>query len=94
MAKPVDTDNGPIKAVRSAAFKYLRAQLLSAIVKAAPFLFTKATAWFFNPVLGFFADKLIDFLLEKTILGLALIWIAIDLSYEVSTAENATKKLN
>lgn len=91
---PIDTSKESIVgSLRGVVLKYVKQQILAELVKAAPWLFTKWLMWLTNPVLEVLLNFFLGYILDRTILGLSLIWISIDLAYEVNTAEDATKKL-
>ncbi len=64
-------------------------QAASELILAAPFF-----AWpVINPVTVFILTKLITLLVQKTAIGLSLLWINLSISYEVSSQESATAAL-
>lgn len=85
--------DGLIDALRGIALNYLKSQVMAWIVKSAPWLFVRGLSWLTNPLIGFFIDRLLIFLLDRTILGLSLAWISVDVQYEVTGAEQAARRL-
>lgn len=54
--------------------------------------------WVFGlPVIGymtrFFIERIVGWAVQESAVGLSLLWIQVDLSYEVGSAEEAAKKL-
>lgn len=91
---PIDTSKESIiGSLRGVVLKYVKQQVLAELAKAAPWLFTRWLIWLTNPALEVLLNFFLGYILDRTILGLSLIWISIDLAYEVNTAEDATKKL-
>jgi hypothetical protein len=92
--QPIDTAKGSIiDGLKGIALRYLRQQIMAKLIEAAPWLFGRALGWMANPLVGFAIDTFLGFLLDKTILGVALVWIATDVQYDVKSAEDATAKL-
>lgn len=85
--------DGLTTALRNVVIDTLKKQAMAWAIKQAPWLFSKYLAWFTNPVVGFIMEKIVAWAVDETALGLSLAWIAYDIQYEVSTAEEATKKL-
>lgn len=46
-----------------------------------------------SPIVSFVVTKVASWLIRETFLGLSLLWIILDVSYEVSDVESATAKL-
>lgn len=87
-----EVKQGLIDGLEAVAVEYLKKQIMAELVKAAPWLFGKAIGWLSNPLIGAFLDFLLSFLVEKTVLGLSLAYIAVDIQYEVKNAEDSAKK--
>lgn len=54
--------------------------------------------WVFGlPVIGymtrFFIDRIVGWAVQESAVGLSLLWIQVDMSYEIKSAEEAAKKL-
>jgi phosphate/sulfate permease len=92
--QPVDTGKDSlIGGLKGLAMKYAKEQALGALAKSAPWLFGKAIGWLANPILGFFLDMILGYFLDQTILGLSLVYIAVDVQYDVKSAEEVAAKL-
>ncbi len=92
--QPVDTAKGSlIDGLKGIAINYIKAKIMERLIAAAPWLFGKYVGWLANPIIGFFMDRFLIFLLDRTILGVALLWIAVDVQYDVKSSEDATVKL-
>lgn len=46
-----------------------------------------------GPVVRFILNEVLWYLIDKTVLGLTLLWITLDLEYEVKSVETATARL-
>lgn len=71
------------EAVKKAMSKLLAVKYLGRII-AMPVI---------NPVVAFFLEKLVEFLMDETMIGASKLWISIQMSYEVGNAEEAADKL-
>lgn len=81
--------NSVIPAIRDELIKQLIKQVMArlvawSVVFASPLI---------NPLTVYIMTKLITFLVDETALGLALLWISLDVSYHVDSVEKATKAL-
>lgn len=75
--------------IEAALIKVAVSQAIGELVILAPFF-----AWpVVNPVTVFILTKLITLLVQKTAIGLSLLWINLSISYEVSSQESATAAL-
>lgn len=81
--------NSVIPALRDELIRQIVAQVMtrlvaSSIVFASPFI---------NPLTLYLVTKLVTFLVDETALGLSLLWISLNVSYEVDSVEKATEAL-
>lgn len=81
----------------SALASDIEAAVIDIVVKQT---MLKLVAWagFFalpviNPVVLFFVNKIVTYLVQETALGLSLLWITLSIQYEVGTVEKATAAL-
>lgn len=90
---PVDPNSSLISGLEGVAISYVKAQVLAQLTTAVPWLFGSTLGWLSNPIVGFLLDSILKFLFDKTIVGVSLLWIMIDVQYQVTNAEQATDKL-
>lgn len=81
--------NSVIPAIRDELIRQIIAQVMTrlaawSIVFASPLI---------NPLTLFIVTKLVTYLVDETALGLSLLWISLNVSYEVDSVESATKAL-
>jgi CRISPR/Cas system Type II protein with McrA/HNH and RuvC-like nuclease domain len=81
-----------IDSLKAALIRALATQAYAALV-AAP-----GVGWFFalplvRQVSQFAIDKIVAWFVQETAVGLSLLWIQIEMAYEIRTAEEARNKL-
>jgi hypothetical protein len=91
--KPIDTSKGIIRSLRGIAIQHAKELILAQVIKALPWAFGKWLGWLISPALSALLDALLGFLIDKTVLGLSLIYIGVDVQYDVKSAEDVEKKL-
>lgn len=71
--------------------------IIQAVVKQAMLRLVSWTGFFalpiVNPVILFFVNKIVTYLVQETALGLSLLWITLSIQYDVDTVEKATAAL-
>lgn len=78
-----------IPAIRDVLIKEaLKAVMARLVASSAFFAFPIV-----NPVISFVLAKIITYLIDETALGLSLLWISLNISYEVDSVEKATEAL-
>lgn len=75
--------------LKSALIKTAVSQALKMAVTKLPFLALPII----NPIVAFVIQKLVEFLVAETALGLSLLWITLDMQYEVDSVEKARARL-
>src|SRR5437870_2016858 len=75
--------------LKAALIKTAVSQALKMAVTKLPFLALPII----NPIVAFIIQKLVEFLVQETALGLSLLWIRLDLSYEVDNVNKTTARL-
>lgn len=81
--------NSVIPAIRDELIKQIIAQVMTRLLLWSPFFAMP----FINPLTAFIVTKLVTFLVDETALGLSLLWISLNISYEVDSVESATQAL-
>lgn len=80
-------------AIKPALSNALTAQCYAALIAIPGF------GWLFSlPIVSHVTkavlDKIAEWMVQETAVGLSILWIAVDLAYEVNSVESATKRLN
>ncbi len=92
---PINTGEGSVVGgLKDLAMQYLKQQALTALV-------AKLTAWaprlagalgfLISPIAGFVIGLFLSFLMEQTIMSLAILYISIDVQYDVKNAEDVAR---
>lgn len=79
-------------AIKPVLIKVLSAQAYAGLLAIPGFGFVFGLP-VIRQVTQFIIDKIVTWAVMETAVGLSILWIQVDLSYEVSSAEDAAKKL-
>lgn len=78
-----------MKEVEAALIKFAVQQLMLKLVSTLSFLSLPVI----NPIVTYFVTKLVTWMVQETALGLSLLWITLNISYEVESVDKATAAL-